>query len=159
MGNVLGAGYTVENLDVRNVMERDERSCMVHKGHPAVKLWMQMDGVLTGDGDADAVDGLYYVMKKEDLKNLNGMLRRAPDPVEPEPDEAQYKDIWAEMRGDCRKMRGINYKWGTSRIAVGLEKDEEGPGSDGKLRKPNPGEPVPEFVRPAPPPRSYRGRY
>ena len=109
MGNVLGAGYTVD-------MERDERSCMVHKGHPAVKLWMQMDGVLTGDGDADAVDGLYYVMKKEDLKNLNGMLRRTPgteapvrDPVEPEPDEAQYKDIWAEMRGDCRKMRGINY--------------------------------------------------
>ena len=95
MGNTLGEGYSVENLDVRNVMERDAGSVLVHKGHPAVMLGKEMDMVLTGDGDAEAVDGLYYILKKDDLKNLNGMLRRQ---LEPEPEEPPYKDIWADFR-------------------------------------------------------------
>ena len=50
MGNTLGDGYTVENLDVRNVMEKDADFVLVHKGHPAVILGREMDMVLTGDG-------------------------------------------------------------------------------------------------------------
>ena len=101
------------------------------------------------------MDGLYYILKKDDLKNLNGMLRRQP---EPEPEEPPYKDIWAEMRAGCKNPPGVNYTWASGRIAVGLEKDEGGSGLDGKRRKPNPGDPIPEFVRPIQP-RPGRGRY
>ena len=86
MTNVLEEypGYTLDNLDTRNVWASPAGHLLVHKDHPAVTVLRCNKEILCPDVDLDVVllEGIYFKMPPPALRALNNTIRYAARHVE-----------------------------------------------------------------------------